>query len=266
MGQYHQFMNFDKKEVLSLPSLRKLMEWSFQDNIYMLNLENLLKTTWKGDRVLVIGDYVDEYYDGEYSSEILKTIRKENKDYGINSVYDYPYKEIKCSSFYSNRLPSRYIYNDLLKEYIDLKKQPLQWVDYDENLNLIGGYKIHPLSLVLACSNGAGGGDYYAKNAYEVGCWVNSSDHIILSDNKLEGDYKDSNLIFNECSKKEDNLEILIDYISENFSKKDLKKVENLKFSPFLFLNDDEKKKIIEQSIQKIKNPEKNKEDVEIEK
>ena len=75
MGQYHKFMNFDKKEILEPPSFRKLMEWSYQENEYMLHLENLLKTSWKGDRVLVIGDYVNEYYDGEYSSEVLNKIR-----------------------------------------------------------------------------------------------------------------------------------------------------------------------------------------------
>lgn len=121
MGQYHKFMNFDKKEFLNPPGLLKLMEWSYQQNEYMLQIENLLKTSWKGDRVLVIGDYADDFYEGEYSSELLKTIREENKEYGLHNIYDYPYKELKNTSFYSNRLPSRYIYNDSIKEYIDLK-------------------------------------------------------------------------------------------------------------------------------------------------
>ena len=69
----------------------------------------------KGDRVLVIGDYADDFYEGEYSSELLKTIREENKEYGLHNIYDYPYKELKNTSFYSNRLPSRYIYNDSKK-------------------------------------------------------------------------------------------------------------------------------------------------------
>ena len=63
MGQYHKFMNFDKKEILNPPGLLKLMEWSYQQNEYMLQIENLLKTSWKGDRVLVIGDYADDFYD-----------------------------------------------------------------------------------------------------------------------------------------------------------------------------------------------------------
>lgn len=267
MGQYHKFMNFDKKKILEPPSFRKLMEWSYQENEYMLYLENLLKTTWKGDRVLVIGDYASDFYDGYYSSEILNKIREENKEYNIENIYDYPYEEMRCSSFYANRLPSRYIYNTETKEYIDIKKQPLQWIGYDDNLNLIEGRKIHPLSLVLACCNGAGGGDYYSKNAYMIGCWINNSDKIILSENILDGDYKELNLIFNELAPKENNTELLVDFISKNFKLDDLKKVEQLKFAPSFFLTEKEKNNIIEQSIQKIKNPEKTKEnDLEIEK
>lgn len=267
MGQYHKFMNFDKKEILEPPHLRKLMEWSYQENEYMLCLENLLKTTWKGDRVLVIGDYVSDFYDGSYSSEILDKIRKENKKYDIESIYDYPYKKKRCTSTYANTLPSRYIYNTETKEYIDIKKQPLQWINYDENLNLIEGLKIHPLSLVLSCCNGAGGGDYFSKkNNYMVGCWINYSDKIILSDNLLDGDYNELNLIFNELAPKENNIELLVDFISKNFKTDDLPKVKQLQFATSLFLTEEEKNNIIEQSIQKIKNKEElKKNDSEIE-
>ncbi len=256
MGQYHKFMNFDKKEILEPPGVLKLMEWSYQRNEYMLQIENLLKTTWKGDRVLVIGDYAPDFYEEEYSSNLLKNIREENKDYNVNNIYHYPYKIIENSSFYSNRLPSRYIYNDTLKEYIDLKKQPIQWVCYDENLNLIDGNKIHPLSLVLSCCNGAGGGDYYAENIEQVGCWAETSGSLRLSDELLDLDYKEANLIFNEFSKKKDNVEIIIDYVTENFTIDNIKKVENLKFPPSFFLDENDKAKIIEQSIQNIKDKE----------
>ncbi len=253
MGQYHKFMNFDKKEILNPPGLLKLMEWSYQQNEYMLQIENLLKTSWKGDRVLVIGDYADDFYEGEYSSELLKTIREENKEYGLHNIYDYPYKELKNTSFYSNRLPSRYIYNDSIKKYIDLKKQPIQWVVYDENINLIDGAKIHPLSLVLSCCNGAGGGDYYAPNNEEVGCWITDSNNISFSDELKEG-YTDSRILFNEVSKRENNIDIIIDYIKENFKVSDIGKIENMKFSPSLFLDKNEEKCIIEKSIRKIIN------------
>ena len=126
---------------------------------------------------------------------------------------------------------------------------------YDENINFIDGSKIHPLSLVLSCCNGAGGGDYYASNSYEVGCWINTSNCIRVSD-ELEKGYNESSLLFNEVSEKVDNIEIIIDYISENFKISDIKKLEQMKFSPALFLDDNEKKNIIERSIQNIKEKE----------
>lgn len=268
MGQYHKFMNFDKKEILEPPGLLKLMEWSYQQNEYMLQIENLIKTSWKGDRVLVIGDYAPDFYEGMYSSELLNNIRNENKNYNVNNIYNYPYKIIKNSSFYSNQLPSRYIYNDTLKEYIDLKKQPIQWVCYDENLNYIDGRKIHPLSLVLSCCNGAGGGDYYAENIDQIGCWATTSSSLRLSDELLDLDYKESDIVFNEFNKKLDNIEIIIDYVTDNFTIDNIKKVEKLKFSPSFFLDESEKSKIIEQSIQNIKNkkPNKDLEDKSLEK
>ncbi len=258
MGQYHKFMNFDKKEVLSPQGFLKLMEWSYQQNEYMLQIENLLKTSWKGDRILVIGDYAPDFYENSYSSELLKNIREENEEYQCNNIYSYPYKELKNTSFYSNRLPSRYIYNDSMKEYIDLKKQPLQWVVYDENINLIDGAKIHPLSLVLSCCNGAGGGDYYASNNNDVGCWIKSSNSIILSDELKEG-YKASNISFNEFSEKESDIEIIIDYLTKNFEITNIKKIEKIKFSPSLFLDKNEEKYILEQSIKNIREKELNK-------
>lgn len=266
MGQYHKFMNFDKKEVLDPPSVRKLTEWSYQGNEYMLQLEHLLKTSWKGDRVLVIGDYVDEVYENYEISDFLNEIRDENTEYNIENIYNYPYKEIKNTTFYSNRLPSRYIYNDLTKEYIDLKKQPIQWIVYNEDINLILGAKFHPLSLILSCSNGCGFGDYRGNDMNKVGRWAKSSKYILLSDNLLKGDYREFIVIFNELNKK-DNIDILVDYISKNFKKSDIKKVKQLHFDPALFLDDKEKKDIIESSINNILKKDKNKikEDIEIE-
>lgn len=76
MGQYHKFMNFDKKEVVEVSGFSKLMEWSYQGNDYLCAVEKLLKTKWKGDRVLVIGDYVDESYDDPRFESILSQIQE----------------------------------------------------------------------------------------------------------------------------------------------------------------------------------------------
>ena len=91
MGQYHQFMNFDKKEVYSPKFLRKLTEWSYQRNDYMLEVEELLKTSWKGDRVFVVGDYVSDFYANSEHSDILLQIRNENPNIVLMSDYKYIY-------------------------------------------------------------------------------------------------------------------------------------------------------------------------------
>ena len=89
-----------------------------------------------------------------------------------------------------------------------------------------------------------------------VGCWINYSDKIILSDNLLDGDYNELNLIFNELAPKENNIDLLVDFISKNFKSDDLPKVKQLQFATSLFLTEEEKNNIIEQSIQKIKKEE----------
>ena len=81
--------------------------------------------------------------------------------------------------------------------------------------------------MVLSCCNGAGGGDYYALNNEDVGCWITDSNNISFSDELKKG-YTDSRLLFNEFSKKENNIDIIIDYIKENFKVSDIGKIENL--------------------------------------
>ena len=120
MGQYHKFMNFDKKEILNPPGLLKLMEWSYQQNEYMLQIENLLKTSWKGDRVLVIGDYADDFYDyndfgvGVNKNGLLFLIDMDNRkmwisttgkaieiynDKRIDAILDYTYDKISKKDY-----------------------------------------------------------------------------------------------------------------------------------------------------------------------
>lgn len=256
MGQYHKFMNFDKKQVIEPTSFRKLMEWNYQTNEYLLSVERLLKTSWKGDNVLVVGDYVDDFYNDEQSKELFQKIIKENKEYNSYNIYDYPYKEINVSEI--NNLPTRYIYNHNKKQYVDLKKQPIQWIYYNEETNCIFGTKIHPLGLLLSCSNGAGGGDYFALNYEYVGNWINDSKCLELSDTLLNKNYKEFKIKFDENKSKKSNNAKLIEYLSKNIDEENLK---NITFSSSLFLTDSEKKYIIDKSIIK-KNKQKIKENI----
>lgn len=240
MGQYHKFMNFDKKEVIEPPSFRKLTEWNYQLNDYLLQVEKLLKTTWKGDNVLVVGDYVEDFYNDERFKKTLKLICKNNL-YNEKNIYDYPYKKISVKRYSS--LPTRYIYNHKKHIYIDLKKQPIQYIQYDEKENCIYASKFHPLGFLLSCSNGAGGGDYYSINCKNVGDWVNSSTGIELSDNLLDLKYNELIIPFDENDTKKDNEQLLAEFLSENFTKEGL---NNIKFSPSLFLTNEEKNSILE--------------------
>lgn len=246
MGQYHKFMNFDKKEVIEPSSFRKLTEWNYQLNDYLLQVEKLLKTTWKGDNVLVIGDYVEDFYNDKRFKNTLKQICK-NNSYNEKNIYNYPYKKVSVKNYSS--LPTRYIYNHKKHLYIDLKKQPIQYIQYDEKENCIYARKFHPLGFLLSCSNGAGGGDYYSSNCKKVGDWVNNSKDIELSDNLLDLNYKELIIPFDENETKTNNEQLLANFLSKNFTNEGIK---NIKFGPSLFLTNEEIKSIIEITKEKL--------------
>ena len=243
MGQYHQFMNFDKKEVIEPPSFRKLTEWSYQLNDYLLDVEELLKTRWKNDKVLVIGDYVSDFYENSPHSKMLKSILKSNWLYHNITIYNYPYKRISVKR--KNKIPTRYIYNHNRKQYIDLKQQPIQYVVFEKDDNCIYGSKFHPLSLLLSCCNGAGGGDYFGKDAQYIGLWCEDTKQLELSDNLLDLNYSEFTPKFDESDSKKSNIEKIIDYITENIPKNE---IMNLRFDSSLFLDSNEKDEIITRS------------------
>jgi len=260
MGQRQKIMNIDKKEQIETPIFGKLIEWCYQNNSLMLHLEHLLKTEWKDSRVMIVGDYITDIYEISKYKEFLKQVRDENSKYNIKNIYDYPYKIIKETSFYSNKLPSRYIYNTLKKEYFDLKKQPIQSLWYIKPINLITGDKFHPLGLLLACGNYGELGDYIGTNEEYVGSWAESSDSIFLSDELIKNDCIESNILFNSYSKKEINEEILVDFITKNFNISDIKTIQKFNFDPVFFLDDNEKTNIIDKAISNIKNKKQEKE------
>ena len=57
MGQYYIVANIDKKEYMISPDFVKLMEWSYNYNDLILEMENHMAMDWKGDHVYVIGDW-----------------------------------------------------------------------------------------------------------------------------------------------------------------------------------------------------------------
>lgn len=247
MGQYFKFINFDKKEILSpydYDNLAKVMEHSYQGNKFMSAVEKLLKTEWKGDRVLYIGDYVDEYYNDPKVKDTLKELLDETKPSSNNLYFlEYPSKKIEISK--EELISTRYLYNHQTKEYVDLKEQPIQWSGYDKEDNCIYGAKIHPLSILLCASNGSGG-SYYGTNMDYVGDWVNSLGHIEISDTELDYSYTKLNIVFDEMKFNKSNIEILKDTIEDNINKNRILDVNTLVFDDCLFLNKEEKETLYE--------------------
>lgn len=257
MGQYHKFINFDKKQICEPSFPKKLMEWSYQGNRYLNAIGVLLTNEWKGDRVLCVGDYVDEFYDDPQFKRLFDEIINENKDQEEYNIYDYKFEEIRKNS--SPRLFPRYIYNHKSKEYIDLKRQPIQWCYYDEKNNLVGGVKINPLSLLLSCSNGAGGGDYYSINMDKVGMWTGESSFLELSNKKIDNNYKELDFIFNERNIIESDAEILSGFIIDKYNKNEISDMSKIKFDKQLFLTQNEKNYIFDLAISKFNSLEQDK-------
>ena len=203
MGQYYKVINFDKKQYLDPSSFRKLMEWSYNANDLVLNLEKKLATEWKGDRVFVVGDYaLSSDREGCYDYELLRQLEMENGIYGKFETYngnEYPktlyssleelgYKEIPLENV--NEKEYRYIYNHKRQEYIDLEHCPVAWISpYNYTFEVA---KISPLSLSLALGNEMGGGDFYTQEKVKlVGQYINDIQDIEVTSTKLNNNYKE---------------------------------------------------------------------------
>lgn len=193
MGQYYKFMNIDKKQRCDQNQhMLKLLEHSYIENEYCMDILSLLSNEWKGDRVLHVGDYA-EGTDGTTTCKIIEQIED---DYKLEkTVYDW---QDKFEDIEPNKVNSkiRYVYNLDKKEYIDLVKQPLQWVWVEKNK--LHFSKINSFALLIACGNEQGGGDYRLVNRLQVGSWAGN--RFVSSDSLLEEykNFKENNYIFNE--------------------------------------------------------------------
>lgn len=196
MGQYYRFINLDKKQKCERSKyMLKLTEHSYLGNKYCSDILSLLSNKWKGDRVIHVGDYA-EGNDGTTTEELIATIEKENglskKEY---TVYDWgnTFEDVKPEKDSSN---IRYVYNLDKKEFVDLLKQPVQWLCYEENQIYVA--KFNSFALLIGCGNEQGGGDYYTKNKEKIGLWA--GDHFVSSTTRIKDyeHFKEIKPIFNE--------------------------------------------------------------------
>lgn len=150
MGQYYKPINIDTMEWLFSHSYEnglKLMEHSYVGNDFMGAVMTLLKkgNPWFKNRIVWCGDYYDE----EGETPYYDMVKDENELKGVRSMSKADQK--KCI-----------LVNFTKKEFVDYRKLSSQ-----------DGWLINPLSLLTACGNDRGGGDYRqgCGDYDKVGIW-----------------------------------------------------------------------------------------------
>lgn len=229
MGQYYKIMNIDKNEYLYPHDFNcglKLMESSYirddhHSNDYMGTLTYLIQNKWKGNRILMVGDYANKQWASdkpqqqkekqvyldlmkEEKFEILNKTDEDGYEITLYNMDEYGFKNYLTTNPIHNEEIPRYLCNKKTKEYIDLYHLPVEWSYSDEEKTSYTS--IYPLPLLIAMGNGQGGGDYFGNNQEYVGHWCDSSEHIFFSDTKPEN-YNPLSIIFceqNEIKYKED--------------------------------------------------------------
>ena len=211
MGQYYRFINLDKKQKCERNiELLKLTEHSYLKNPYCMDVLSLLNNEWKGDRVIHVGDYAGGK-DQTTTSSLIKEIEQQNN---LNTtVYEWGYSFKNIEPLKDNK-NIRYVYNLDKKQFIDLKKQPIQWICYEKNKIYFA--KFNTFALLVGCGNQQGGGDYYRNNKERVGLWA--GDRFISSASSLKEyeNFKEVKYIFNEYLP----IQNRIKNINENTNKK----------------------------------------------
>lgn len=163
MGQYFKVVNLDKKREISPQDLNqpvKLTEHSYKGNDLMTHVSALLATHWKGDRVVWAGDYADPedepFHDWVDDKNLYFTELDQEKTLPVSQGE---------FAFFVN--PDKH-------EYFTLMNLPVSHF----------GLEVHPLSILVATSNGQGGGDYFGANKELAGRWA--GDRIEVYTNRTE--------------------------------------------------------------------------------
>ena len=170
MGQYYKPMSLDTKEYLvshKYGNGLKLMEHSYYKNNFVAEVIHLLMNEWNTHQVLWSGDYSDNA-DYEWNENIFNEINPQKYNY---SMTDY--------GAFKNGDLSEEEYEKVEKDVENITEN-YAFVNYDKEIYckldccpVINGWQISPIPLLLANSNGRGGGDYRSEHDYEkVGSWA----------------------------------------------------------------------------------------------
>ena len=193
MGQYYKIVNLERGIELG-KCCAKLTEFSWKYNDACLGLVKLLQKKWKGNRIVVAGDYSNQFTtevnnsDGEPETESLYTMAEKFKKIYYNPLTNrFKEGEYKNSiyKFLRNKEEEEKIaYFDSLAEELDKFYQGLAFysINKKEFIDLGEYFKKeanspyreadqwieHPVPLLLATEHG-GGGDYNGVCDEEIG-------------------------------------------------------------------------------------------------
>jgi hypothetical protein len=177
MGQYYKVIilaeKTDKKEFIraslepyGFDSGSKLTEHSYIYNMFMTAVEYLLCPLgmFYKSRIVWAGDYAEN--EPELNQNLYHLSESKLYHPEIPKSYNIIVKKY------------RYIINHTKKQYVDKKDKIL-----------------HPLSLLTAEGNGAGGGDYRGSNEIIVGSWARD---VLSIDEEIPENYTELICKFNE--------------------------------------------------------------------
>jgi|SRR5690554_6643395 len=184
MGQYYKPLSLDNKEYLisfDYGNGLKLMEHSYVGNAFVYEVISLLMTSWKGHRVVWSGDYSDNA-EHEWNESIFSKITPRTFDFKKEERVGFDSFELSCLGVKT------------LNDFVLKTSQSYVFVNYDEKIYCTldccsskDGWQISPVPLLLANSNGRGGGDYTLENEC-VGSWA--YDRVgVIHKNELPSDF-----------------------------------------------------------------------------
>ena len=180
MGQYYRPLIIRKDgETHTLNSYRfdnglKLMEhsWignSFVNAVYALIHDCPCKVVWMGD----YGDDMAEEFAEQAGGEVefIRLFKTAWGNRNKSTLQPADFKGINLIDFVSLETKEGYLVNHDTKQYLVLHEY-IKENSYQEGSSPEDIWCVNPLSLLTACGNGQGGGDYRGINQDDVGKWA----------------------------------------------------------------------------------------------
>lgn len=221
MGQYHKIVNLDKQLAITSWDYdcgAKIMEWGYTKCELPRLMKHLMATSWKGDRVIVVGDYANaEHAFDTLGQEAYNKLTEWSRGYeSIDDLFRKVWEEFQEYKGKPKIKDYRFILNNNTKEFIDIEHCPIEWVYFDGEEDKPVANKVDPLALLLDIGNGQGGGDYHKEypNYDLVGSWVKDAGNIEVS-NTHPSDYTEFTSYFTEQSEPKTYTEHLEEFVAK---------------------------------------------------